>query len=283
MFLKVLILGASGMLGRGLLSVLGSAPDIEVAATYRKAPSQVHADAVITDCDILNEDDLSRAFEQARPDVVINAVGVVKQLAAAEDPLRTVPINTLLPHRLARLTRLCGARLIHISTDCVFSGKTGGYTESDTPDATDLYGLSKLLGEVSESPNAITLRTSIIGREQGSSNGLVEWFLGASTPVKGYRRAVFSGFPTVVLARIIYERIIPQPQLHGLYHLSSAAIDKYTLLKLISDVYDHNIEISPSDDLVIDRSLNSDRFRQATGFQPESWPDMIREMHSHQG
>jgi dTDP-4-dehydrorhamnose reductase len=183
----------------------------------------------------------------------------------------------LLPHRLARHCALAGARLVHISTDCVFSGARGGYLESDPSDAMDLYGRSKYLGEV-DYPHAITLRTSIIGHELGTAHGLVGWFLSQRSSVKGYRRAVFSGLPTVELAKLIRDHVIPRTELRGLYHVSAAPIDKYSLLGLISDTYDFRIEIVPDDQVVIDRSLNSSRFRAASGWNPAEWPALIQAM-----
>jgi dTDP-4-dehydrorhamnose reductase len=215
-----------------------------------------------------------------RPEVVVNAVGLVKQLAAADDPLAALPVNAMLPHRLARLCALAGARLVHVSTDCVFAGSRGGNRESDTPDATDLYGLSKLLGEVVDAPHAITLRTSIIGHELGSAHGLVGWFLAQTGRVKGYRRAVFSGLPTVELARVIRDHVLPRPELHGLYHVSAAPIDKDTLLRLVAARYGHAIEIDADDRVVIDRSLDSSRFRAATGYAPPDWPELVARMHA---
>jgi len=217
-------------------------------------------------------------FSKVQPDVVINAVGLVKQLAAGCDPLRTLPINTLFPHRLARLCSLVGARLVHISTDCVFSGVKGMYTEADTPDASDLYGRSKLLGEV-DYPHAVTLRTSMIGHELSGARSLVGWFLSQGAQVKGYRRAIFSGLPTVEIARVIRDYVLPHPELQGVYHLSADPISKYDLLKMVARVYGKSIEIVPDDTLVIDRSLDSSRFRVAAGYVPKSWDEMIVAMH----
>ncbi|CAO4151033.1 dTDP-4-dehydrorhamnose reductase [Methylorubrum thiocyanatum] len=227
--------------------------------------------------DVENADALTGFLRDVRPDVVLNCVGVVKQLASAEDPLVAIPINSIMPHRLARLADLVGARLVHISTDCVFTGRKGDYRESDVPDAEDLYGRSKLLGEV-DYPNAVTLRTSIIGREIGSRNGLVEWFLSQSGAVRGYKRAIFSGLTTDELVRVIVERVLPNPGLRGVYHVSVDPISKFDLLGIVRDAYGVVTEIEPDDAVAIDRSLNSDRFRAATGYAPPSWPDLIRSM-----
>jgi len=213
--------------------------------------------------------------------VVINCVGVVKQLESAEDPLVVLPINALLPHRLVRLCETNGARFVHVSTDCVFSGKRGNYQEHDPADADDLYGRSKYLGEV-DYPNAITLRTSIIGHELSTTHGLIGWFLSQAGQVRGYRRAIFSGLPTVELARVIRDYVLSQPELRGVYHVSAAPISKYDLLTLVAKTYGRTTQIVPDDNVVIDRSLDSLRFRQATGYEPPVWLDLVRRMHEFQ-
>jgi dTDP-4-dehydrorhamnose reductase len=236
---------------------------------------------LVTGIDAEQHDAVIRAFARVRPELVVNCVGLVKQLADANDPLQAVPLNTLLPHRLAALCGATGARLVHISTDCVFSGKQGGYRESDFPDAYDLYGRSKLLGEV-DYPHAVTLRTSIIGHELAGARSLVGWFLAQEGQVKGYTRAIFSGLPTVELAHVVRDVVVPHPELSGLYHVAAEPINKYDLLKLVAEAYGKTITIEPSEDLVIDRSLNADRFRAATGYQPPAWPTLIQRMHDFQ-
>jgi dTDP-4-dehydrorhamnose reductase len=191
--------------------------------------------------------------------------------------MATMELNARLPHRLARLAAATGGRLIHVSTDCVFSGTTGGYSESDPPDPVDLYGRSKVLGEPS-GDGILSLRTSIVGHELASRQGLVEWFLAQAGPVTGYRRAIFSGMPTVVLADVLARVVLPRPDLGGLYHLSSAPISKLELLELVAQRYDCRAELQPSDEPAIDRSLDSSRFRTATGWQPPSWPELVDAM-----
>lgn len=277
--MKLLIIGAGGMLGNTLVRYFGSHDGFSVFGTVRSGVPPVYAAAlpnvkVFTCVDVDKQDDLIGAFRKVHPDVVINAVGFVKQLAAAFDPLVSIPINALFPHRLAHLCSLTGARLIHISTDCVFSGMKGMYTESDSPDAFDLYGRSKFLGEV-DYPLATTLRTSMIGHELVGARSLLCWFLSQKSSVKGYRRAVFSGLPTVEIARVIRDFVLTHPELHGVYHLSADPISKYDLLTKVADVYGKSIEIVPDDSLVLDRSLDSSCFRAATGFVPKSWDEMI--------
>lgn len=279
----VIVLGASGMLGNVMLRELNQQSNWEVFGTIRSASltsyfSNDLSSRLISGIDVENHDALLGLFAKLKPDVVVNCVGIVKQLTAAESPITAIPINSLLPHRLAVLCRIAGTRLVHISTDCVFSGEQGNYREDDPSDAKNIYGKTKFLGEVLES-HTITLRTSIIGHELHSNHGLVEWFLSQVGRCKGYTRAIFSGLPAVVLAGIVRDIIIPRPELSGLYHIAGQPISKYELLKLIANVYGKDIEIIPSDQLVVDRSLNADRFRDATGYVAPNWPELIELMH----
>ncbi|KTC38153.1 dTDP-4-dehydrorhamnose reductase [Pseudomonas sp. ABAC21] len=283
--MRVIVLGASGMLGSAVFRGLSASESLSVFGTVRSVRGldsfdKSMKDRLISGIDVLDSDSLIELFLNVAPDVVVNCVGLVKQLSSAKDPLSTLPVNAMLPHRLSKICALSNARLIHISTDCVFSGRKGMYLESDISDAEDLYGKSKFIGEVIDQSHAITLRTSIIGHELNSQSSLIDWFLSQTGPVKGYSRAIFSGVPTVELTRIILEYVIPNPTLHGLYHVSAEPIDKYSLLKLVSSVYQKSVEIQPNEELVIDRSLNSNRFRSATGYTPPSWPALIEKMHS---
>ncbi len=279
----ILVLGASGMLGNAVVRVLSEKTDWQVYGTLRSESSKRFfqskiADKLLVGVDVEQQDSLMKAFIRIRPNVVINCVGLVKQLAEADDPLQAVPINTLLPHRLAKLCELSGARLVHMSTDCVFAGEKGMYLESDPSDAKDLYGRSKYLGEVSY-PHTVTLRTSIIGHELQSSHGLVDWFLSQSESCNGYTRAIFSGVPTVILAKIIRDIVIPRPELHGVYHIAANPISKYDLLKLVAYVYEKEIDITPDDRLVIDRSLDANLFHEVTGYKSPTWEEMIKLMY----
>jgi dTDP-4-dehydrorhamnose reductase len=231
----------------------------------------------IDDVDAARPDDLVRALSRARPHVVVNCVGVVKQRPEAKDPIVTITVNALLPHRLAALCRTSGARLIHISTDCVFSGKTGRYTESDTPDADDLYGRSKLLGEPHlADATALTLRTSIVGRELQTASGVTEWFLGnRGGRVPGFTSALFSGLTTLALSEVVASLIASGRTLSGLYHVSAAPISKYDLLQRLNATYGANVEIIPSEALTIDRSLESGRFWRDAGLAAPGWDEMM--------
>ncbi|MCC8467248.1 MAG: SDR family oxidoreductase, partial [Rickettsia endosymbiont of Eriopis connexa] len=239
--MKILILGVTGMLGNSMFRFLSQDSKFDVYATARNNSARSYfskdlSDKLITNVDVENHDSLVEVFNKTKPDAVINCIGLVKQLADANDPLKALPINSLLPHRLANLCKLANSRLIHISTDCVFSGKKGNYKESDFSDCYDLYGRSKFLGEV-DYPHAITLRTSIIGHELAGNRSLINWFLSAEGQVKGFEKAIYSGFPTVELARIIRDFVLPNKELHGIYHVASKPINKLELLKLVAEIY----------------------------------------------
>lgn len=282
--MKVIILGVTGMLGSAVYRVFSQSDEYDVWGTLRNGGGKRHfsadsQDRLVAGIDALDQDALVTVLNQVKPDVVINCVGLIKQLAVANDPLSALPINAMLPHRLARLCDLLGARLVHVSTDCVFSGRTGMYTEEDLSDANDLYGKSKFIGELDNQENAITLRTSIIGHELGSQYALIDWFLAQEGMIKGYAKAVFSGLPTIELARVMHDYVLPQPDLTGLYHVSAEPIDKLSLLKLVANIYDKDIQIIPDEGVQIDRSLDSTRFRQESGYMPPTWPDMIQKMY----
>jgi dTDP-4-dehydrorhamnose reductase len=278
--MRVLVIGASGMLGHIVLRLFAESTGYEVWGTTRGAPPQGLTDSAfdtIGGIDLTNWESVMGAFLACRPDVTINCAGVVKQLAEADDPLTVLPLNSLVPHRLARLCELTGSRFIHVSTDCVFDGQRGGYIETDLPNARDLYGASKYLGEVS-SPGCVTLRTSIIGPQLDGTTGLVSWFLSQHDAVHGYTRAIFSGLSTLELARVMRDYVIPSRDLEGVYHVSTAPISKYDLLLLLAEAYQKPIDIVPDDRLKIDRSLDSTRFRNKTGYVPPAWREMVREM-----
>lgn len=281
--MKVLILGATGMLGYSLFANLNEQENLTVFGTVRDLKGkedffQSYNEQFISNIDVYNLHSLESAISQVKPDVVINCIGLIKQHSISKQHIDAVKINALLPHELANLCDRFNARLIHFSTDCVFTGEKGLYTEDDLPDARDLYGKSKCLGEVSYG-NHLTLRTSIIGHELNSSMSLVDWFLSQQGSIKGFSKAVFSGLPTCYIAKLLAETILPNPELSGLYHLSVDPIDKFTLLNLVAKVYEKEIEINESAELVIDRSLDSTRFSAAAHFQPPVWADLIQYMH----
>jgi dTDP-4-dehydrorhamnose reductase len=277
--MRVLILGGAGMLGHKLWQALRDRFDVYVSvrreAAYYARFDLFEADRLRGDVDAFRLDDVQAALTWARPDVVVNAVGIIKQLPVAADVLVSLEINALLPQRLALVCRARRSRLIHFSTDCVFSGLTGGYTEDSLPDATDLYGRTKFLGEV-DGDGVLTLRTSIVGRELETSSGLLEWTLAQrGRRCTGYARAVFSGLTTEVVAGLVGDLIADRPDLSGLYHVSGDPIAKHDLLRLIDDAYQLGLTVERETEHVYDRSLDSTRFRRLTGWQPPPWPEMI--------
>jgi dTDP-4-dehydrorhamnose reductase len=285
--MKILVLGASGMIGSAIFRVLDDADNLDVYGSIRsKELKRFFKDdqrgRLVICNNVLDQVQLVRLLSETKPDVVINCIGLTKHHKEADDILLAVPLNTMLPHRLADLCKATGARLIHISTDCIFSGSRGDYLEGDHSDAADVYGKSKYLGEVVDYPHAITLRTSTIGHELQSSYGLLEWFLSQKGSCTGFNKAIFSGLPNTVFAEVIRDHIIQRSQLHGLYHVGGLPIGKYDLLKLIAAEYGKDIDIQCDDKFSINRSLNSDLFSAATGYRPPSWPELIQSMHKFQ-
>jgi len=281
--MKVLVIGATGMLGYSLFSNLGDYSELDVYGTVRNINGKEiffkdKLEKLITNVDVNESSSLKIAIEKLNPNIVINCIGLIKQHSISKQHCDAISINALLPHKIAGICDEIGAKLIHFSTDCVFTGDKGNYSEADLPDAQDLYGKSKCLGEVAYAPH-LTLRTSIIGHELSTSVSLIDWFLSQSDSTKGFSKAVFSGLPTCVIAKIIAESIIPKTDITGLYQLSVEPIDKYSLLKLVSEIYEKEINIEPSENLVIDRSLNSTRLRNKLGFQLLSWRELITAMN----
>lgn len=279
--MRILILGGDGMLGHQLLQQLQARHEVKVtlrqdlgAYTPFKMFNRENAYGSI---DIRSLERVVEVVADFRPEVVINAVGIVKQRPDAKESIPSLEINALLPHRLAILCKGMGARLIHLSTDCVFSGKKGSYLESDSSDAEDLYGKTKFLGEVHET-NSLTLRTSIIGRELSRHKSLLDWFLAQTGAVKGFTNAIYTGFTTVELVRIIEKMLLEHPLASGVYQVSSDKINKYELLLLFREKLGHDIEIIPDASFNCDRSLDSTRFRNEFNYTPPSWPTMIEEL-----
>lgn len=279
--MRILVLGGDGMLGHQLLKQLSSRHTM--AVTLRQDKSCYDAFSLFSDdnsffgIDVRNIDRVTEVMAQFKPDAVVNCVGIIKQRPSAKQSILSLEINALLPHRLAVLCRLAGARLVHMSTDCVFSGTKGNYLESDASDARDLYGRSKFLGEV-EDESCITLRSSIIGHELSRKSSLLEWVLAQEGTVKGYKKAIFSGFTTIEMSRIIERVLVVETEAHGVFQVSSDPIDKYYLLLLIKKYLHSSIEVVSDYSVQVDRSLNSSRFRELFGYTPPSWPEMIAEL-----
>lgn len=279
--MRILILGGDGMLGHQLLKSytlrhevkVTLRQDLEAYACY----NLFDANNAYAGIDVRSLGRLTEVMADFRPEVVINAVGIVKQRPTAKESIPSIEINALLPHRLAVLCKCMNSRLIHLSTDCIFSGKKGNYQECEPSDAEDLYGKTKFLGEVHDS-NCLTLRTSIIGRELSRHKSLLDWFLTQTGTVKGFTKAIYSGFTTLEMSRIIEDMLLNHPDVSGLYQVSSEPINKYDLLMLVREMLGINIEIIPDDDFCCDRSLDSSRFRSEFNYTPPTWPTMIKEL-----
>lgn len=279
--MRILIMGGDGMIGHQLLRQWRTRHDVRVTLR-RDLPVYLEFDGLFTAAntycgvDVLRSEDLMSVFADFRPQAVINTAGIVKQQAAAKASIPSLEINALFPHRLSLLCKATASRLVHLSTDCVFSGRTGNYLETDTADADDLYGRTKYLGEVYDD-HCITVRTSAIGAELSRKVGLLEWFLAQKGPVKGFNKAIYSGFTTIELSRIIEKLLVEFPALHGLYHVSSAPISKYALLALVKKELNLSVAITQEDSFHCDRSLDSTRFRDQLKYSPPSWKAMVKE------
>ena len=276
--MNILIIGGGGLLGGACLRIFNESPGVNAVGTFRtkynssKSPYKPEQHYFLSDA--LNVDQVEVLFERLRPSIVINCTSLSKDKLHHGNPLELIPIYSLLPHVLAKFCDQFSARLIQISSDGVFSGDKGNYSEEDTPDSNDLYGRAKLLGEVFN-PGCITLRSSIIGHDSKMQNGLVSWFLNQKGTCSGYPEAIFSGFPVTVLARIIRDHILTQPKLEGLYNIAASPISKFDLLQLISGIYNSDVIIIPDNSIKINRSLNATKFNAITHYSPPSWDEMI--------
>ena len=280
--MKVLVLGGSGLIGSSMYRILKKNDSLSVKATVRALQpslSEKKDTDLIYNVDVSDVSALSGVLSAFSPDAVINCIGITKHL---EEPVRKenlIFINSVLPHRLFTLSQLYQFKLIHISTDCVFAGTQGNYDEMACPDASDIYGRSKILGEVWDE-DAVTIRTSTVGHEVYTKYGLLEWFLSQRKSCFGYTNAIFSGLPTIELAQIVNDYFLSGSNYRGLYHISSQPITKYDFLSLIAEIYGHEIKIIPHDKLEIDRSLNSQKFLMSTGYQQKGWKQQIKEMYA---
>lgn len=282
---RVMVLGGAGMLGHKMFQVLReryAGTFCTVRDDLRRPPFDrvelLQGNDVVPGVDVTDFPAIEAVLAAFRPEFVINCVGVIKQRAEAISAIPSVTINSLLPHRLAQLAERWGGRVFHFSTDCVFSGRRGGYVEGDFSDAEDLYGRTKYLGEVSAA-NALTLRTSIIGRELVEHRSLLDWFLAqAHKTISGYRRVIYSGVTTNHLAELVASIIQEHPRLNGLFQVASESISKYDLLCLLREAYELDVRIEPDDREVSDRSMRCDRLREATGYICPPWPVLARQL-----
>jgi len=273
------------MLGHKMFQILRERFPDTVCTTredVRKPPFDcvelLQGDDVIRGVDVMDFDRLNGILKELRPDFIVNCVGIVKQRQEAQMAIPSITINSLLPHKLAAFAGAWGGRVIHPSTDCVFDGKRGGYTESDDSSAEDLYGKSKFLGEL-HCDNGLTLRTSIIGRELVEHRSLLDWFLmQQGKTVRGFRRVIYSGVTTNELAEVATMVIQKFPKLHGLFQVVSEPISKHELLCLLRDAYKLEVNIVPEDREVSDRSMKGDKFREATGYASPPWTELVERL-----
>lgn len=283
--MKILVLGASGMIGSAIYKILHGTSFLKVYGGMRDLNSEKYFPLALqkdlVSCgDLASNIQINYILEKINPEVVINCVGLTKHKKEADNPEITMSINASMPHQLASACNGRDIRLIHISSDCVFSGSKGMYVESDPTDASDLYGKSKALGEVL-SGNTLTLRTSTIGHELHSNYGLLEWLLSQNKECLGFSKAIFSGLPSVVFAEVIKNFVLPNPRLRGLYHVSADPINKYDLLRLIANAYGKKIDIKKDSEFTIDRSLSYEKFKSVTGYTPALWPELIETMYKN--
>ncbi|QDC41238.1 SDR family oxidoreductase [Candidatus Methylopumilus universalis] len=280
--MKILIVGSGGMLGSALLRTLCESNELEVFGTIRQSSSDLRRSPnkfIIPNINLLNYESLGVVIDNLKPNVVINCAGIIKQNIELNTNLDILKINAALPHRIAWHCDKIDARFIQISTDCIFSGKKGFYSESDLADADDFYGLSKFAGEISNSQNTLTIRTSIIGHGILKNKSLVDWFLNQSKIVEGYKEAIFSGMPVIALAAVIRDYIIKDPKLNGILNIAADPISKFDLLELIKNTYSKNIEIVENYSYKIDRSLNPALFKKLTGYSLPNWKELILTMY----
>jgi len=283
--MKILVLGGEGMLGHKMFQTLRFLyPDTgcTVAGSladpfYREIPL-FHQEDVVDRVDAMDLAAVRNTLNDLRPDCVVNCIGITKQREESKVAIPSITLNALLPHKLAEFAGKWGGRVIHFSTDCVFSGKQGNYTEDSPSDAEDLYGKSKYLGEVT-SENALTLRTSMIGRELMSFRSLLEWFLSQSgKTVRGFRRVIYSGVTTNYLSQLVGNLIADHPGLSGLYQVTSPPVSKHDLLSMIREAYGLRINILPDEQEVSDRSMVGEKFRKMTGYPSPEWPELITQL-----
>lgn len=280
--MKICVLGVTGMFGHMLFSEL-LLQGVDVYGTARTPPglnNRAFSDRIFSGVDAFNFQTIEQVLARISPDVVINAIGLVRQLPEGREPLPCIKINAEFPHLLWKACAQRGIRCIHYSTDCVFDGKAGRpYVEEDYPTAHDVYGLTKYLGEI-VGPLALTIRTSTIGPELRGKHSLLEWFLAQEGVVKGYTNAIYTGLPTSEHVKILTEIILPRTDLEGLFQVSSSPISKYELLQLIAHVYHKKIEIQPDDLVQEDKRLSCAKFAMSTGYMTRPWLEMIQDMRT---
>ncbi len=282
--MKILVLGINGMLGHVIMNYLNANSKWTVYGTIRNKNIYECVKKKLNNkvyfCCPAKKNEINKLINKLKPSLIINCIGIVKQNQTRTEPLSSILINALFPHELAKICKKKCIRLINFSSDCVFSGNKGGYSEVDKPDPIDLYGRTKLLGEV-HSDNVLTIRTSFLGHQINSKYSLLEWFLSQKNECLGFEKAIYSGLPTIEIAQVLKDYIVPYENLSGLYQLSSDPINKYELLNLIKKVYNLKLNIIKDNAIVIDRSLDSNKFRDKTGYRPPKWNELIKKMYKY--
>lgn len=280
--MKILVVGGNGMLGHSFL--MGLRARHQVKATLRGSESDycdnnlLNSENSFFNVDVTEKNSVLAAFEQFGPEAVINATGVTKQLVDGRFPERSIAVNAMAPHQLAELCKEQSARLVQLSSDCVFSGAKGNYCETDVSDATDLYGRTKYLGEIDQ-PHVITLRKSTIGLELDGKHGLVEWFLAQTGEIKGYKNAIFSGLFSAELVRVVEMILENYKSLSGIWNIAGNPTNKYDLLVSLQKLINlKGVAIAPDTSFQCDRSLDGSKFEIATGYKAPSWQDMLEEL-----
>lgn len=274
--MKILVLGASGMLGYAIYRSFKK-EGYQVYGTYNNNKA--------ADEDFIkfsyNNANMLELIQSIKPDLIINCLGIIKQVSNSSNISELFKVNSILPKTLSMLAEDFNFKIIHFSTDCVFSGLKGAYSETSLPDPVDMYGMSKLLGEI-KSDRVLNIRTSIIGHGLTTNSSLVDWFLSQDGIVNGYSKAIFSGLPVNEISKLMLDKLDVLLTLNGLFHLSASPIDKYQLLSLIKDVYGlERVVLNNSSDVEIDRSLNSEKFRNVLNYNPDDWFSLIKNMHDY--
>ena len=280
--MRIIILGGTGMLGHQLWKYLPTCfPDTFV--TIRNSRTDYGdknlylSDRVIENVDVSDLNVVTGVLKAIQPNVILNCIGLTKRREEPDNPSLSIFLNALFPHHLAKLASDTGSRVIHFSTDCVFDGVVGQYKDNGLTNATDLYGRTKALGEITAG-HVLTLRSSFIGRELRDGTELLEWFLAQQGEVIGFKNAIYTGLTTLELSRVIEFMLRRYPDASGLYNVSSDPISKYDLLKLIAERMRPGMKVLPEEQFRCDRSLDSTRFRKEFKYTPPNWETMVEEL-----
>jgi dTDP-4-dehydrorhamnose reductase len=282
--MRILILGGNGMIGHKMYQILSKFKE-DTWVTLRNDLSTYsfssiyNYEKVIDNIDLTDFNKLSRILNEIKPDIILNASGITIRRGVEKIKSNTILINSALPHFLNEWVSFNNKRLIHFSTDCVFSGKKGDYLDTDIKDAYDLYGSTKSLGEIIDSQFAVTLRGSMIGRELENKTELFEWFLKQKNKkIKGFSEVIYSGITTVKMAEIILTLINNYPNLTGIYNISSKPITKLALLKLCNEYFDVNAIIEMDGSYSSNKNLISEKFFNHIGMKQPNWEDLIKQL-----